>query len=88
MTKITLSIKNKLGIHARPAALLAKMAGRYKSKIMLVKDSQEIDCKSILGIMMLAVEYEAVVEITAHGEDDQEAVKNIEDLINGRFSED
>ena len=87
MTKKTLTIKNKLGIHARPAAMLAKTASRFSSKVSIVKNGQEVDCKSILGIMMLAVEFNTTITVTASGKDEKEAVNEIELLVESKFSE-
>ena len=87
MLKETFNIKNKLGLHARPAALLAQTASKFESKISLVRDSQEIDCKSILGIMMLAIEFGADINIVVHGDDEKEAMNEIEKLINNKFHE-
>ncbi len=87
MIKKTFSIKNKLGIHARPAALLAQKASKYDSSISIVKDGQKIDCKSILGIMMMAVECGADIDIVIEGSDEKDAMVNMEKLINERFYE-
>jgi len=87
MINKTLAIKNKLGIHARPAAMLARTAGKFSSKISIIKNGQEVDCKSILGIMMLAVEYNAAIMISANGSDENEALSEIEILINNKFQE-
>lgn len=87
MIKKTFNIKNKLGLHARPAALLAQTTSKFESRISLVKDGQEIDCKSILGIMMMAVEYGADIDIVIEGSDEKDALVKIEELINKKFYE-
>jgi phosphocarrier protein len=87
MIEKTVRIVNKLGLHARPAALLVKVAGKFKSEIKLTKDDLEINAKSIMGVMMLAAEYESEVKITAEGEDEEQAVNAIEELINSKFNE-
>lgn len=87
MIKKTLNIKNKFGLHARTAALLAKTASKYESRILLIKDGQEIDCKSILGIMTLAIACGADIDIHVDGSDEKSAMMKIENLINNRFHE-
>ncbi len=87
MIKKTLNIKNKLGLHARPAALLAQTASKYESRVLLIKDGQEIDCKSILGIMMLAIAYGSDIDIHVDGIDEDNAMAKIENLINNKFHE-
>jgi len=80
-------IKNKLGLHARPAALLAQTASKFESKISIVKDGQEVDGDSILGIMMLAAEFGSEIVVTANGKDEKEAIKKIEELFKRKFDE-
>jgi len=79
--KEKVKIANKLGIHARPAALIAKTAGEYKSEIKIEKDGVEINAKSIMGIMMLAAEYNSTITITARGSDEKEAVKKLKEVL-------
>ncbi|MDR1124412.1 MAG: HPr family phosphocarrier protein [Elusimicrobiota bacterium] len=73
MIKEDIEIKNKLGIHARPAALLAQEAGRYKSDILIARDGMEINAKSIMGIMMLAAEQGSKISLRVHGSDEEQA---------------
>ncbi len=80
-------IKNKLGLHARPAALLAQTASKFESKISILKDGQEVDGDSILGIMMLAAEFGSEIVVTANGKDEKEAIKKIEELFKRKFDE-
>lgn len=80
-------IKNKLGLHARPAALLAQTASKFESKISILKDGQEVDGDSILGIMMLAAEFGSEIVVTANGKDEKEAIKQIEELFKRKFDE-
>ena len=76
-----LTIINKLGIHARPAA-------KFDADIVVEKDGEEVDGKSILGLMMLAVGHGSKITITAEGKDEQEALNALEDLISRKFEED
>ncbi len=87
MIKETILIKNKSGLHARPAAHLVKVAGQFESDIKILKDGLEVNGKSIMGVMMLAAEpgSELVFEIT--GSDEQEALKAILELIEKNFYE-
>jgi phosphocarrier protein HPr len=80
-------IKNKLGLHARPASLFVKTAGMYKSKVALVKDGFEVDGKSIMGVLMLGAEKNSQVEIKVDGEDEKEALEAILSLIERKFYE-
>lgn len=80
-------IINKLGLHARAAAKLVHMAARFSSDIKLRKGTEEVDAKSILGILLLAAAKGTMITITATGSDEQEALDSIERLILGRFDE-
>ncbi len=80
-------IHNQLGLHARPAALLAKEASRYKSEIRLVVDEVEVDAKSILDILTLAAPQGTIVRVVARGEDAQEAVDALEKIFLNGFGE-
>jgi phosphocarrier protein len=83
----TVEIANTLGIHARPAALFVKEAGKYLSDIFVCKDGQEVNGKSIMGIMMLAAECGSKITIKALGPDSGEAVKALVSLVKARFKE-
>jgi len=87
MIKKGLKIKNQMGLHARPAAMLAQTAGKFSSDIKIAKDGLEVDAKSIMGIMMLAAPQGAVLEFTFTGADEAAALKALEDLFNSGFSE-
>jgi phosphocarrier protein len=87
MMEKTVKILNRLGLHARPAALLVRAAGRFKSQIMLSKNGLQVDGKSILGVMMLAAECGSEITIQATGSDSEEAVAAIAALIASKFEE-
>ena len=88
MTKRTIKIINELGIHARPAGMIANTASRFSCDIRLVKDGMEVNAKSIMGIMTLAAGKGSAIEITAKGSDEAEAVAALADLFEKKFDED
>ncbi len=81
------TIQNRLGIHARPAAMLAKEAARHRCDIRVEKDGLDINGKSIMGIMMLAAAQGNVIRILAKGEDENEAIQALGELIHNKFGE-
>lgn len=83
-----LKIINKLGLHARAAAKLVKLSGGFKSAIDLEKSGQRVNCKSIMGVMMLAASCGSTVTLYVDGDDEKDAMNAISELINGRFEED
>jgi phosphotransferase system HPr (HPr) family protein len=88
MPRKDFTILNKLGIHARPAAQFVKTANRFQSEIRVEKDGEEVDGKSIMGLMMLAAGHGSVIAVSAEGEDADAAIAAIEDLITRKFEED
>ena len=82
-----IEIKNKLGLHARAAAKLVNTAARFKSDIKVRKGEEEVDGKSILGILLLAAGRGSVVTIRADGEDERDALDAVEKLIDAKFDE-
>ena len=89
MSKIAkkLEIKNKLGLHARAAALLVQTANRFAAQIKLTKDGQSADARSIMGVLTLAATQGSKVHVEANGEDAEQAVRAIEKLFDARFNE-
>lgn len=87
MTSKTVTIKNRAGIHARPAALIVNTANQYESEIFLEKDSMRINSKSIMGIITLGASYKSTISIMAEGPDESEAVEAIAKLFDNRFEE-
>lgn len=81
------TIQNKLGIHARPAAQFVKMASRFSCEIQVEKDGEEVDGKSIMGLMMLAAGHGSIISILAEGEDAEAALDALGDLIARKFEE-
>jgi phosphocarrier protein HPr len=80
-------ISNKKGLHARAASKLVQLATKYKSKILLSRDGQQSDGKSILGVLVLAAHQGSILTISVDGEDEQEAMNVLIDLINRKFDE-
>ncbi len=81
-------IQNQLGLHARPAAQLVRLSNRFGSDIFLSKNGVEVNGKSIMGVMMLAAERGARVQIRAVGTDARQAVRDLVALIERQFDED
>lgn len=80
-------IKNKLGLHARAAVKFVNLANRYSSSVKIVKDSNEVDGKSILGILTLAASQGTPIKLVVNGRDEAQAMKALCDLINNKFGE-
>ncbi len=87
MIEHEIEIKNKLGLHARAAAKLVHVAAGFKCDIKIRKGDEEVDGKSILGILLLAAGRGTMITIKANGEDEGDAVHAIEALINAKFDE-
>ena len=87
MTERQVTIVNKLGIHARPAAEIVKTCARFKSAITIIRDELEVNAKSIMGVMMLAAEQGAVITIRADGPDEEAALDALAALIAAKFGE-
>jgi len=81
-------IENKLGIHARPAARFVQLTSRFSSEIVLKRGSEEVNGKSIMGVLMLAAPQGSTVTVIARGEDAGQAVEAIEALVKSKFGED
>ncbi len=88
MVKREVIIKNKSGIHARPASILVNEASKFKSEIYLEKGGDKVDCKSILGVMMLAATCGSKVNILSQGEDEIEAMETVAKILEADFEED
>ena len=82
-----IEICNKKGLHARAASKLVQLAAKYRSKIFLSRDGQQSDGKSILGVLVLAAHQGSMLTITIDGEDEQDAMNVLVDLINRKFDE-
>ena len=87
MLETTITIKNKLGLHARAAVKFVNMANRFGAEIKIVKEGNVIDGKSILGILTLAATQGSEIVLIASGKDEDSALKALVELINNRFDE-
>ena len=88
MTERTITISNRAGIHARPAAVLVQAAKDFSSNIYFEKGRDRINAKSIMGILTLAAAYGTELKIIAEGEDEEQAVETIARLFDTNFEED
>ncbi len=87
MREKTVTIKNRAGIHARPAALIVQRANEFDSEIFLELEDMKVNGKSIMGIITLGANYKAEINIIAEGDDETEAVDAIVQLFENRFEE-
>ena len=89
MVKVTkkLEIKNKLGLHARAAALFVQTVNKFTSRVTVSHDGQTTDGRSIMGILTLGATQGSKIQVEAAGEDAERAVRAIEKLLDGRFNE-
>jgi phosphocarrier protein HPr len=87
MIKSTITISNKLGLHARASAKLTKLAGSFRSEVHMSRNGRRVNAKSIMGVMMLAAGLGTDVEMEVEGEDEQAAHNAIAALINDKFGE-
>ncbi len=87
MKKVTVKIENRLGLHARPSALLVKAATKFRSDFFIEKDGMKINGKSIMGVMMLAAEGGSTVDLVADGVDEDYLLEEICSLIASKFDE-
>ena len=87
MIERAVDISNRLGLHARAAAKLVHIAGAFKSRTTLVKDGEEVDAKSILGILLLAAAQGTRLLVRCEGEDEEQALQAVTGLIANKFEE-
>ncbi len=80
-------VKNRAGIHARPAAAIVKTANQFSSDLKIRKEDDEINAKSIMGIITLAAGYKTELTIVAEGEDEEEAAEAVFNLFENKFEE-
>jgi phosphocarrier protein len=87
MIERQVEIVNRLGLHARAAAKLVHLAGKFQSDVSLAMDGEEVDAKSILGILLLAAAQGSRVIVRCNGDDEEEAMTAVTGLIASRFEE-
>jgi phosphocarrier protein len=88
MAEKTTTIKNKTGIHARPASVFVQEASKFKSKVQIAAKGKKVDAKSILMIMSMGLSNGTEITISADGPDADDAVKALVDLVDSKFGED
>jgi phosphocarrier protein HPr len=87
MMQRTFTVSNKLGLHARPAALFVQTTHKFQSQFQVEKDGQEVDGKSIMGILTLAAESGSQLKVTAEGPDESQALDALQGLFDRKFDE-
>lgn len=87
MIRRELAIRNRLGLHARAAARFVHTASRFRSRVTAGRDGRVMDGKSILGILLLAASQGTAIEVTAEGEDEDQAMDALEALVGAGFGE-
>ncbi|MBQ9205463.1 MAG: HPr family phosphocarrier protein [Treponema sp.] len=87
MTEKFLTVLNRAGIHARPAALIAQTANKFSSEITIEKDSASVNAKSIMGVITMAAGYNTKLTLRADGADEKDAVAAIAQLFESKFEE-
>lgn len=87
MLQQTTTIINKLGLHARAAAIFVTQASRFESEINLVRDNKNVNGKSIMGVMMLAAAKGSTIELIIEGADEKQAMQSLLEIIENRFGE-
>lgn len=87
MISRTITIRNRAGIHARPAALIVQTANQFESKVFFEKDSNRINGKSIMGIITLGATYNSTLTLITDGNDEKEASEAIATLFENKFEE-
>jgi len=85
--KKEIKIVNRLGMHARPAARLVQLTSRFSSEIIFKRGSDQVNGKSIMGVLMLAAPYGSTIKVIARGDDAAAAINEIEDLFRSKFGE-
>lgn len=84
---VELVVQNKMGIHARPAAMIVRIANKYPAEVVVEKDDEQVNGKSIMGLMMLAAGHGSKLKFTAHGEQAAQMLKDLKDLFERKFDE-
>jgi len=87
MIRRTITISNRLGLHARASAKLTKLAGSFQSDVSMMRNGRRVNAKSIMGVMMLAAGIGSEVEIETSGADEQAAIDALVQLIEDKFGE-
>ncbi len=87
MIKRSVTISNKLGLHARASAKLSKLAGSFACEVFMARGSRRVNAKSIMGVMMLAAGMGVLIELETDGVDEAPAMEALLTLVNDKFGE-
>jgi len=87
MVEKILTVQNRAGIHARPAAIIAQTSNKFESEIIIEKDGAEVNAKSIMGVIAMGAGYNTQLTLKVEGPDESEAASTIEELFNSKFEE-
>ena len=87
MIEREVTVRNRAGIHTRPASMLVKTASQFESEVYLRRDNYEINGKSVIGVMTLAAEQGAILTLVVEGDDEEEAADAITELFEDGFGE-
>jgi phosphocarrier protein HPr len=87
MAERTLTVQNKTGIHARPAAMIVRITNRFKSDVFFEKGEEQVNGKSIMGLMMLAAGRGSKIKVSVQGEDADQLLDDLEELFGQEFEE-
>lgn len=87
MIEKILTVKNRAGIHARPAAIIAQTSNKFESEITLTKDDATVNAKSIMGVIAMGAGYNTQMTLRVEGSDEDEAASVIEELFESKFEE-
>lgn len=87
VTEKSVTVSNPLGVHARPSAMIVQTASKFRSDVWLIKDGNQVNAKSMLGVMTLAAEMGSIVIIRADGSDEEKAVEALVKVFEMRFGE-
>ena len=87
MTEKILTVRNRAGIHARPAALIAQTANKFACEVIMIKDDAEVNAKSIMGVIAMAAAYNSTITLKTDGTDEVQCADAIVQLFESRFEE-
>ncbi|HMU96420.1 MAG TPA: HPr family phosphocarrier protein [Elusimicrobiota bacterium] len=87
MIEQTFTVLNKMGLHARPAAMLVRILQKFESHVRIRKDDQEVDAKSIMGILTLTAEFGSKLTVLADGADEHQVIESLTDFFNTQVHE-
>lgn len=87
MVEKILTVQNRAGIHARPAAIIAQTSNKFASEITLIKDDATVNAKSIMGVIAMGAGYNTQLVLNVEGPDESEAASVLEELFNSKFEE-